>query len=88
MTYEELLEKTKNFDLDELDVFLGEKVPWTGAACLWKEGDVWKIQRILSPKKTANFTGTEDEMCTQMFNFILLKEMMRVKRKEREKKMS
>ncbi len=67
MTYQQLLEKTKDFDLERLRVFLGKRSNLIGSVSLYREGDEWVERHIDDRQNTLEIRGTEEDMCEYMY---------------------
>ena len=67
MTYKELLEKTKDIDLNKLNVLLGEPSREIESVSLYRDGDEWVERHIDEKQNTLEIRGTEDEMCETVY---------------------
>ena len=67
MTYKELLEKTKDIDLESLQVFLGKRSNLIGSISLYQDGDEWVERNIDERQNTWEIRGTEEEMCETVY---------------------
>ena len=67
MTYKELLEKTKDIDLEKLNVLLGEPSREIGSVSLYRDGDEWVERNIDERQNTWEIRGTEEEMCETVY---------------------
>ena len=67
MTYPQLLEKTKNIDLEKLHVFLGKRSTLIDSVSLYREGDEWVERDIDDRQNTLEIRGTEEDMCESMY---------------------
>lgn len=71
MTYKELLEKTKDINLESFRVFLGRRANVTESLSLYRDGDEW-VMRIVDERQRARTTrGPEETMCDIMYENIL-----------------
>ena len=67
MTYKELLEKTKDIDLESLQVFLGKRSNLIESISLYQDGDEWVERNIDERQNTWEIRGTEEEMCETVY---------------------
>ena len=67
MTYKELLEKTKDIDLENLQVFLGKRSNLIESISLYQDGDEWVERNIDEKQNTLEIRGTEEEMCETVY---------------------
>ena len=67
MTYPQLLEKTKDIDLEKLHVFLGKRSNLIGSVSLYRDGDEWVERNIDERQNTWEIRGTEEEMCETVY---------------------
>ncbi len=67
MTYKELLEKTKDIDLESLQVFLGKRANLIESISLYQDGDEWVERNIDEKQNTWEIRGTEEEMCETVY---------------------
>ena len=67
MTYKELLEKTKDIDLESLQVFLGKRSNLIESISLYQDGDEWVERNIDEKQNTWEIRGTEEEMCETVY---------------------
>ena len=67
MTYKELLEKTKDIDLESLQVFLGKRSNLIESISLYQDGDEWVERNIDEKQNTLEIRGTEEEMCETVY---------------------
>lgn len=67
MIYKELLEKTKDIDLESLQVFLGKRSNLIGSISLYQDGDEWVERNIDEKQNTWEIRGTEEEMCETVY---------------------
>ncbi len=73
MTYKELLEKTKDIDLEKLRVFLGMRSNLIDSVSLYREGDEWVERHIDDRQNTLEIRGTEEDMCESAYMYIRLR---------------
>ena len=73
MTYQQLLEKTKDIDLERLCVFLGKRSNLIDSVSLYREGDEWVERHIDDRQNTFEFRGTEEDVCESTFMYIRLR---------------
>ena len=71
MKYKELIEKTKDINLENLGVFLGKEVKGLGIMSLWQENNSWYLQQSLDSHRTLLIQGSESDICEQMYQKIL-----------------
>ena len=67
MTYQQLLEKTKDIDLEKLRVFFGKRSNLIDSVSLYREGDEWVERHIDDRQNTLEIRGTEEDMCEYMY---------------------
>lgn len=67
MTYPQLLEKTKDIDLEKLHVFLGKRSNLIDAISLYREGDEWVERHIDDMQHTFEIRGTEENVCESTY---------------------
>ena len=67
MTYQQLLEKTKDIDLEKLHVFLGKRSNLIDSVSLYRDGDEWVERHIDDRQNTFEIRGTEEDMCESMY---------------------
>ena len=73
MTNPQLLEKTKNIDLERLRVFLGKRSNLIDSISLYREGDEWVERHIDDMQHTFEFRGTEEDVCESTYMYIRMK---------------
>ena len=73
MTYQQLLEKTKDIDLEKLRVFLGKRSNLIDSISLYRVGDEWVERHIDDMQHTFEIRGTEEDMCESMYMYIRMK---------------
>lgn len=73
MTYPQLLEKTKDFDLERLRVFPGKRSNLIDSISLYREGDEWVERHIDDMQHTFEFRGTEEDVCESTYMYIRMK---------------
>ena len=73
MTYPQLLEKTKDIDLERLHVFLGKRSNLIDSIGLYWEGDEWVERHIDDRQNTLEIRGTEEDMCESTYMYIRMK---------------
>ncbi len=69
MTYQQLLEKTKDIDLEKLRVFLGMRSKLIDSVSLYQDGDEWVERHIDDRQNTFEIRGTEEDVCEGMYVF-------------------
>ena len=67
MTYPQLLEKTKDIDLEKLRVFLGMRSNLIDSVSLYQDGDEWVERHIDDMQHTFEIRGTEEDVCEFMY---------------------
>ena len=67
MTYQQLLEKTKDIDLEKLRVFLGKRSNLIDSVSLYQDGDEWVERHIDDRQNTWEIRGTEEDVCEFMY---------------------
>ena len=67
MTYQQLLEKTKDIDLEKLRVFLGKRSNLIDSVSLYQDGDEWVERHIDDRQNTFEIRGTEEDVCEFMY---------------------
>ena len=67
MTYQQLLEKTKDIDLEKLRVFLGMRSNLIDSVSLYQDGDEWVERHIDDRQNTFEIRGTEEDVCEFMY---------------------
>ena len=67
MTYQQLLEKTKDIDLERLRVFLGKRSNLIDSVSLYQDGDEWVERHIDDRQNTLEIRGTEEDVCEGMY---------------------
>ena len=67
MTYQQLLEKTKDIDLEKLRVFLGKRSNLIDSVSLYQDGDEWVEWHIDDMQHTFEIKGTEEDVCEFMY---------------------
>ena len=67
MTYQQLLEKTKDIDLEKLRVFLGMRSNLIDSVSLYQDGDEWVERHIDDRQNTWEIRGTEEDVCEFMY---------------------
>ena len=73
MTYPQLLEKTKDIDLERLHVFLGMRSNLIDSISLYREGDEWVERHIDDMQHTLEIRGNEEDMCESTYMYIRMK---------------
>ena len=73
MTYQQLLEKTKDIDLERLCVFLGKRSNLIDSVSLYREGDEWVERHIDDRQNTFEIRGTEEDVCESTYMYIRMK---------------
>ncbi len=73
MTYPQLLEKTKDIDLERLHVFLKKRSNLIDSISLYREGDEWVERHIDDMQHTFEIRGTEEDMCESTYMYIRMK---------------
>ena len=73
MTYQQLLEKTKDIDLERLRVFLGKRSNLIDSVSLYRDGDEWVERHIDDRQNTLEIRGTEEDMCESTYMYIRMK---------------
>lgn len=73
MTYQQLLEKTKDIDLEKLRVFLGKRSNLIDSMSFYREGDEWVERHIDDMQHTFEFRGTEEDVCESTYTYIRMK---------------
>lgn len=73
MTYPQLLEKTKDIDLERLHVFLGKRSNLIDSVSLYRDGDEWVERHIDDRQNTLEIRGTEEDMCEGMYACIRMR---------------
>lgn len=73
MTYPQLLEKTKNIDLEKLHVFLGKRSNLIDSVSLYRDGDEWVERHIDDRQNTFEIRGTEEDVCESTYMYIRMK---------------
>lgn len=73
MTFKELLEKTKDIDLEKLHVFLGKRSNLMDSMSFYREGDEWVERHIDDMQHTFEIRGTEEDMCESTYMYIRMK---------------
>ena len=70
MKYQELLEKTKDIDLEKMGIYLGENVSKTGSVSCWKENGEWIVRSITDRQEEDIFKGDEETIMFHMYEII------------------
>ena len=71
MTYKELLEKTKDIDLESFRVYLGKRANVTESLSLCRDGDEWVMRIVDERQRDRTTRGPEETMCDIMYENIL-----------------
>ncbi|MBO4766923.1 MAG: hypothetical protein J5532_06465 [Lachnospiraceae bacterium] len=71
MTYKELLEKTKDIDLESFRVYLGRRANVTESLSLYRDGDEWVMRIVDERQRDRTTRGSEKTMCDIMYENIL-----------------
>ena len=71
MTYKELLEKTKDIDLESFRVFMGKRANITESLSLYRDGDEWVVRIVDERQRDRTTRGSEKTMCDIMYENIL-----------------
>lgn len=72
MKYKELMEKTKDLNLEEIGIYLGEKVDELETICLWKENDEWILRRTFDDGVERYWRGEEEDICNEAACLVVL----------------
>lgn len=67
MTYKELVDRTKDIDLEELNVFLGEPSNQIESISCYQDGLEWVERNIDEKQHILEIRGTEEEICETVF---------------------
>lgn len=73
MTYYDLLENTKDVDLEKLHVFLEKRSNLVDSISLYRDGDEWVELHIDDMQHTFEFRGTEEDVCESIYMYIRMK---------------
>lgn len=73
MTYQKLLEKTEDVDLERLHVFLEKRSNLIDSISLYRDGDEWVELHIDDMQHTFEFRGTEEDVCESTYMYIRMK---------------
>ncbi|MCR5375508.1 MAG: hypothetical protein K6E71_02015 [Lachnospiraceae bacterium] len=67
MTYKELLEKTKDINLESFRVFLGRRANVTESLSLYRDGDEWVMRIVDERQRDRTTRGSEETICDIMY---------------------
>lgn len=73
MTFDELLEETKNLDLESKGIYLGKAANLPETVSCFQDGDQWVIQEINDRQTLFEKRGSEEEIVRKMMGRIKLR---------------
>ncbi len=73
MTFQELVDKTKDIDLESIGVYLGKPANMVATISCFEENGEWVIQEITERQKVYEERGSEEEIMRNMFAEIRLR---------------
>ena len=73
MTFTELLEATKDLDLETLGVSLGKAANRTETISCYKDGDEWVMQEVNDRQRVFEKRGKEEDIVKKVYGNIKLR---------------
>ena len=73
MTFNELLEITKDIDLESIGVFLGKPAFKLESISCFRDGDEWVIQEVNDRQKVSEKRGTEEDIVRKVYGNIKIR---------------
>ena len=73
MTFKELLEETKNMNLDAMGVSLGKPSNRVETISCFQEGDEWVMQEVDDRQRVFEKRGKEEDIIRKVFGNIKLR---------------
>lgn len=73
MTFKELLEETKDMNLDEMGVSLGKPSNRVETISCFQEGDEWVMQEVDDRQRVFEKRGKEEDIIRKVFGNIKLR---------------
>lgn len=73
MTFKELLEETKNMNLDAMGVLLGKPSNRVETISCFQEGDEWVMQEVDDRQRVFEKRGKEEDIIRKVFGNIKLR---------------
>jgi len=70
MTFSELVEMTKDIDLESLGIYLGKRSNMADTISCWKDGDEWVILEVNDRQKEYETRGPGEEIISQLYGTI------------------